>query len=56
MPNLPSPRELLGQAFGALRRTTAEELAELDSELARMDVRDVAGRLRSLRDELEKAA
>jgi hypothetical protein len=49
MANLPSPREILGQA---LALADPQELADLDSELALMDVRDVAGRLKLLRAEL----
>ncbi|MGZ3476604.1 MAG: hypothetical protein ACXWUG_22325 [Polyangiales bacterium] len=44
----PSLKEFLGKAFAF----DPEELAELDSELAQMDVRDVAGRLLLLRAEL----
>jgi hypothetical protein len=49
MANLPHPREALGQA---LALADPKELADLDSELARMDLRDLAGRLLLLRAEL----
>lgn len=53
---LPAPHSVLGQSLASLVSAGPEELAQLDRELASLDVSDLSRALVRLREELAREA